>query len=69
MLLLQLGYFCIALLLFLLASYPFLDEMRNGESFFANLRKLRKDRRKGSDFLALAFVNLNLSFLALLFIK
>jgi hypothetical protein len=68
MLLLQLAYFGFSAILFLLASYPFLDEMRNGESFFANLRKLQKEKRKGSSFLALTFLNLMLSFLFFLFI-
>lgn len=68
MLLLQLAYFGCALILFLLASYPFLEEMRNGEAFFANLRKLQNEKRKGSNLLALAFFNLLLSFLSFFFI-
>ncbi|MFM1980042.1 MAG: hypothetical protein RLZ68_1307 [Pseudomonadota bacterium] len=69
MLLLKLAYFGSAVFLFLLASSPFLDEMRNGESFFSNLRKLQKEKRKGSSFLALTFFNLMLSFLSFLFIN
>lgn len=64
MLLLQLAYFVSALILFLIASYPFLEEMRNGEAFFTNLRRLQNEKRKGSNFLALAFFNLLVSFLS-----
>jgi hypothetical protein len=63
-LLLQLAYFVAALVIFFLASWPFLDEMRNGEAFFTNLRRLLNERRKGSKFLAFAFLNLLISFLS-----
>jgi hypothetical protein len=61
MLLLKLAYFACAGILFLLASYPFRNEMRNSESFYANLRRLQKDERKGATLLGLAFGNLMLA--------
>ena len=61
MLLLKLAYFAFSGALFLLASYPFRNEMRNSEPFFTSLRRLQKERRKGVNLLGLAFGNLMLS--------
>lgn len=68
MLLFKLSYFAFAATLFLVASYPFFTEIRNGESFYANLRRLQKGERKGSNFLALAFCHFMLTFLLFVFI-
>lgn len=62
MLLFKLSYFAFAATLFFVASYPYFSEMRNGESFYANLRKLQKGKRKGSNFLALTFWHFMLTF-------
>ena len=67
MLLLKLAYFAFAAALFLMASYPFRNEMRNSESFYANLRRLQKEKRKGTNLLGLAFGNLMLSAIFFLF--
>lgn len=58
MVLMKLAYFGFSAALFMLASYPFRNEMRNRQSFFSNLRKLQKENKRGSLLLALAFFNL-----------
>lgn len=68
MLLFKLSYFAFATTLFLVASYPFFAEMRNGESFYANLLKVQKEKRKGSNFLALAFWHFMLTFCLFVFL-
>lgn len=52
MLLAKLAYFGFSGALFFLASYPFLDELRNQQSFFSNLRRLQRAKRRGSTLLA-----------------
>lgn len=58
---LKLGYFVFSAVLFLIFSIPFFDEMRNNDSFFTNLLKVLKDKRKGSIPLALSFFNILLA--------
>jgi hypothetical protein len=61
MLLIELAYFSFSGVLFFIASYPFIDEMRNGESFYSNLRVFLKNKRRGSRFLLFAFLNVLLA--------
>jgi len=61
MTLLKLGYFCFSGCLFLIFSIPFFDEMRNSDSFFTNLLKVLKDKRKGSISLVLSFFKIVLT--------
>lgn len=58
MLLYKLAYFTFSGILFLAAGFPFLDEMRNGESFFTNLKRVLKSKKPGARLLALAFLNM-----------
>jgi hypothetical protein len=61
MLLAKLAYFSFSGALFFFASYPFLNDLRNQKSFFSNLRRLQRDKRRGSTLLALAFYNVLLA--------
>lgn len=66
-LLIKLGYFSLSAIVFIGFNIPFWSEMRNERSYFSNLIKVIKDKRKGSIPLAVSFCNLLFS--ALLFIR
>jgi len=57
-LLYKLAYFILSGIFFLVVGFPFLEEMRNGESFFTNLKRVLKNKRPGARLLALAFLNM-----------
>lgn len=61
MTLFKLGYFCFSGVLFLIFSAPFFNEMRNCDSFYTNLLRVLKDKRKGSLSLAFSFFNILLA--------
>lgn len=61
MLLIKLAYFSISTVLFLAASFPYRNEMRNEQSFFSNLKKILKTKTSGSILLGLASLNMLLA--------
>ena len=61
MLLIKLGYFAFSAILFLAASFPFRNELRNEQSFFFNLKKILKTKTLGSTLLGLTSINMLLA--------
>jgi hypothetical protein len=58
MLLSKFSYFALSSICFLVAGFPFLDEMRNGESFYTNLKRVLRTKKPGARLLAMAFLNM-----------
>ena len=53
-----LGYLTVSIIICFIASYPFLDEMRNQKSLYENIKRVLVEKKPGAKFLLCSFVNL-----------
>lgn len=52
------GYLAASVLIFLVASHPFLAEMRNSRSLYDNMKKILQEKKPGAKFMLFSFINL-----------
>lgn len=52
------GYLAASVLIFLVASHPFLAEMRNNRSLYENMKKILQEKKPGAKFMLFSFFNL-----------
>lgn len=61
MLLWNIGYMALSGIIFIIAASPLNNQFKTTESFVAGLWRILKERKKGSIFLAFAFLNVIIS--------